>query len=81
MILPGGERFPDDDTGSEADARGLFLPATEHEVVMRHGVVAGVNDFVTRTGADELMVTGQIFDPAARKRSFEILAQEVVNAG
>ena len=30
--------------------------------------------FVERTGADELMVTGQIFDHAARLRSFEIAA-------
>ena len=28
-----------------------------------------------RTGADELMVTAQIFDHAARLRSFEILAE------
>ena len=34
----------------------------------------GVEAFVARTGADELMVTAQIFDPAARVRSFEILA-------
>ncbi|HEX3576268.1 MAG TPA: LLM class flavin-dependent oxidoreductase [Rhodopila sp.] len=32
--------------------------------------------FVADTGADELMVTAQIFDHTARKRSFEILAQE-----
>ena len=31
--------------------------------------------FVERTGADELMVTGQIFDHAARVRSFEIAAE------
>ena len=31
--------------------------------------------FVERTGADELMVTGQIFDHQARLRSFEIAAQ------
>ncbi|WP_274630448.1 LLM class flavin-dependent oxidoreductase [Arvimicrobium flavum] len=31
--------------------------------------------FVRRTGADELMVTAQIFDHAARKRSFEILME------
>ena len=30
--------------------------------------------FIARTGADELMVTAQIFDPAARIRSYEILA-------
>ena len=37
-------------------------------------VRAGVADFLARTGADEVMVTGQIHDPAARIRSFEIAA-------
>lgn len=32
-------------------------------------------DFIARTGADELMVATQIFDHAARVRSYEILAQ------
>ncbi len=31
--------------------------------------------FVERTGADELMATGQMFDHSARVRSFEILAE------
>ena len=31
--------------------------------------------FIARTGADELMVTAQIHDHTARRRSFEILAQ------
>ncbi len=35
----------------------------------------GLSDFVARTGADELMVTAQIFDHAARLRSFEITAE------
>jgi luciferase family oxidoreductase group 1 len=35
----------------------------------------GMIDFVHRTGADELMVTANIFDHAKRKRSFEIVAQ------
>src|SRR5206468_3472831 len=35
----------------------------------------GLDDFVRRTGADELMVTANIFDHAKRKRSFELLAQ------
>ncbi len=35
----------------------------------------GMDDFVTRTGADELMVTANIFDHAKRKRSFEIVAE------
>ena len=35
----------------------------------------GLQDFVARTGADELMVTAQIYDHIARKRSFQILAE------
>jgi len=35
----------------------------------------GLADFVARTGADELMVTAQIHDHAARLRSFAILAE------
>ena len=34
----------------------------------------GIEAFARRTGADELMVTAQIFDHEARVRSFEILA-------
>jgi luciferase family oxidoreductase group 1 len=34
----------------------------------------GLDAFVARTGADELMVTAQIFDHASRLRSFEITA-------
>jgi alkanesulfonate monooxygenase SsuD/methylene tetrahydromethanopterin reductase-like flavin-dependent oxidoreductase (luciferase family) len=35
----------------------------------------GMREFVRRTGADELMVTAQVFDHGARLRSFEILAE------
>jgi luciferase family oxidoreductase group 1 len=35
----------------------------------------GLDDFINRTGADELMVTASIFDHNKRKRSFEIVAQ------
>ncbi|HEX5377154.1 MAG TPA: LLM class flavin-dependent oxidoreductase [Phenylobacterium sp.] len=38
---------------------------------VRHGLA----DFAARTGADELMVTAQVFDHAARLRSFEIAAE------
>jgi luciferase family oxidoreductase group 1 len=38
-------------------------------------VKRGVGDFVARHKPDEIMVTAQIFDHAARKRSFEILKQ------
>jgi luciferase family oxidoreductase group 1 len=41
-----------------------------HETVRR-----GLDDLVASTGADELMVTANIFDHAKRKRSFEIIAQ------
>ena len=37
-------------------------------------VKRGIDAFIRRTGADELMVTAQIFDHQARVRSFEILA-------
>ncbi len=42
-------------------------------------VRAGLAAFVERTGADELMVTGSIFDHAARLRSFEIAAQSAAS--
>ncbi|MFN2527147.1 MAG: LLM class flavin-dependent oxidoreductase [Candidatus Baltobacteraceae bacterium] len=46
------------------------------ETVLRHA-----SAFLTRTGADELMITSQIFDHAARLRSFDITAgiQDLVN--
>jgi alkanesulfonate monooxygenase SsuD/methylene tetrahydromethanopterin reductase-like flavin-dependent oxidoreductase (luciferase family) len=36
-----------------------------------------VNSFLKRTGADELMVTAQIFDHQARVRSYELLMEAV----
>ena len=38
-------------------------------------VRSGLDDLVQRTGADELMVTANIFDHEKRKRSFEIVAE------
>jgi alkanesulfonate monooxygenase SsuD/methylene tetrahydromethanopterin reductase-like flavin-dependent oxidoreductase (luciferase family) len=35
----------------------------------------GLQDLVEKTGADELIMAGQIFDHKARLRSFEIAAQ------
>jgi alkanesulfonate monooxygenase SsuD/methylene tetrahydromethanopterin reductase-like flavin-dependent oxidoreductase (luciferase family) len=40
-------------------------------------VRAELQEFTRRTGADELMLTSQIFDHGARLRSFEIAAQAV----
>ena len=37
-------------------------------------VKAAIESFVERTGADELMITSQIFDTQARLRSYEIVA-------
>ena len=39
-----------------------------------HTVHQGIRDFIARTGADELMITAQIFDHRARRRSYEIAA-------
>ena len=41
----------------------------------RDTVRAGIAAFVERTGADELMITSQVFDHEARLRSYEILAE------
>ncbi len=38
-------------------------------------VKAGVEAFIARHRPDELMVTGQIYDHAARLRSYEILSK------
>ena len=38
-------------------------------------VRAGLEAILAETGADELIVTAQIYDHAARLRSFEILAE------
>jgi luciferase family oxidoreductase group 1 len=38
-------------------------------------VRGGLDDFIHRTGADELMVTANIFNHEKRKRSFEIVAE------
>jgi luciferase family oxidoreductase group 1 len=38
-------------------------------------VQRGLEDFIARTGPDELMITSQIFDHAARLRSYELTAK------
>jgi luciferase family oxidoreductase group 1 len=43
-------------------------------------VAKGIAEFTARTGADELMIVSQIYDHAARLRSFEITA-EIVASG
>ena len=79
---PGKLPAPVEDMDSRIDARGrmmldnsLSCAVVGAPETIRQGIAA----FVARTGADELMVTAQIYDHAARRRSFEILAS--VHAG
>jgi luciferase family oxidoreductase group 1 len=43
-------------------------------------VAAGLESIVARTGADELMIASQVFDHAARLRSYDIAASAVTSA-
>ncbi|KQZ31330.1 alkane 1-monooxygenase [Mesorhizobium sp. Root552] len=59
----------------EPAARAILGQALSCAIVGSPATVKqGLEAFVERTGADELMVTAQVFDHAARVRSFEILA-------
>lgn len=61
--------------GLDAAARALLQHALSCSIVGSPQTVReGIDAFIRRMGADELMVTAQIFDHAARIRSFEILA-------
>jgi luciferase family oxidoreductase group 1 len=74
---PGKLPSPVDDLDAELDpyARAMLANALACSIVGGPEVVRqGLQQFVSLTGADELMVTAQIFDHTARKRSFEILA-------
>jgi alkanesulfonate monooxygenase SsuD/methylene tetrahydromethanopterin reductase-like flavin-dependent oxidoreductase (luciferase family) len=41
-------------------------------------VAAAVEAFVAETGADELMITSQIYDHEARLRSYALLAERLM---
>ncbi|MDN3567304.1 LLM class flavin-dependent oxidoreductase [Paeniroseomonas aquatica] len=74
---PGKLPRPVDDMEARMDPHGRAM--LEHSLACSivggpETVRRGLADFVKATGADELMVTGQIHDHAARKRSYEILA-------
>ncbi|MFK0298058.1 LLM class flavin-dependent oxidoreductase [Brevundimonas sp. NPDC090276] len=59
-------------------ARGMIDAALACSAVGSPETVrASMEAFIAKTGADELMVTSQIWDPAARVRSLELLAQAV----
>jgi luciferase family oxidoreductase group 1 len=76
---PGKLPPPVDDfeAGVDRYGRAMLADALSCAVVGGPDTVRdGLRAFVAATGADELMVTAQIFDHTARKRSFEILAHE-----
>ncbi len=57
-------------------ARSMLAQALSCAIVGSPETVRqGLDAFIRRTGADELMVTAQAFDHTARKRSFKILAE------
>ena len=56
--------------------QGMLQEVLARAVVgSRQTVKQGLDAFARRTGADEIMVTAQMFDHAARLRSFELTAQ------
>ena len=59
-----------------AQARGILESVLACSAIGSPETVrTAMRAFVERTRADELMVTGQVFDHAARLRSFEIAAE------
>jgi luciferase family oxidoreductase group 1 len=67
---------PDFEARLDPYARAILNEAQSCAVVGGPQTVRrGLDDFIRRTSADELMVTANIFDHAKRKRSFEIVAQ------
>jgi luciferase family oxidoreductase group 1 len=80
---PGKLPPPVDSFGAGLDERILFTldQALACTVVGTPDTIGkGIAAFAARTGADELMLTGQIFDHGARLRSFEIAAEAVRDA-
>ncbi len=75
---PGRVPPPVADFDARLDPRARAILADSQACAIVGGpetVRQGLEDFAARTGADELMVTANIFDHAKRKRSFEIVAQ------
>jgi len=75
---PGKLPAPVDDMESRIDpyGRAMLEDALACSVIGGpETVLAGLEAFVASTGPDELMVTAQIFNHDARKRSFGILAE------
>jgi luciferase family oxidoreductase group 1 len=80
---PGKLPPPIDDFEASVDRYGRAMLADALACAVVGGpdtVRDGLRAFAASTGADELMVTAQIFDHAARKRSFTILAEQAAAA-
>ena len=74
---PGKLPPPVDDMESRLDPRARMMLDNSLSCAVvgsADTVRKGLAAFIARTGADELMITAQIFDHTARRRSFEILA-------
>jgi luciferase family oxidoreductase group 1 len=75
--MPGPLPPPVDDMESRLDPQAKYMLSQALACAVIGGpatVKAGLEAFVRRTGADEVMVTASIFDHEARLRSFEIVA-------
>ena len=67
--------IPDYESTLDPQRLALIKHAFRHAVVgAPERVAKGVAGFIARYRPDEVIVTAQIFDPAARRRSFEILS-------
>ena len=64
-----------DALSSPAELAGLESALACSFVGTPDTIRGGLRSFIRTTGADELIVTGHIFDHAARVRSFELVAQ------
>jgi luciferase family oxidoreductase group 1 len=64
---------------TDQERHGVAHALSESVIGSPAKVEAGIAAFINKTGVDELMVTGHIFDHTARLRSFEIVAQVAMN--
>jgi luciferase family oxidoreductase group 1 len=72
-VPPPVENF---EAGLDHYARAILRDAYASAIVGGLETVRrGLDDLIRRTGADELIITANIFDHAKRKRSFEIVAE------
>ncbi len=75
---PGRVPPPVKDFDNDLDPMALAILADSQSCAIVGAAATvrqGLEDFISRTGADELMVTANIFDHEKRKRSFEIIAE------